>query len=152
MKKLIAAAVAPLMLVACADASAPEDPDVQDPAALNEEAEAEQPAISEPDLSGEFLLTQVNQGQIPSVYDMIATFDDEGFMTIASQCVRLKYQLNRTGGNVTPEKVPGGGCDRRLTDGERYVDAAIPDMNILIEMGDGLMMTGTSGNISMDRR
>ena len=149
-KMLLAALALPFALVACSDAEAPEDPDVQDEAALNEDAPepAPQPEL---DLSGTWSMDSWNNAGVPSVFPITMTFGDDDVLTVNSDCVTMRYQLNRQGNSITPEHLGTSKCARNLTDGEKIIEDVIPELNIVAYMGDQLVLTGTSGVMKLSR-
>ena len=145
----------PLALVACADSSSPEDPDVQDPAALDENAgenvDAEPAAQPELDLSGSWSISNFNGQTNLSTHPITVTFP-EGRMQLTSECIDYAYALNRTGNIIAPEKISGTACPRGLSGGEQQLDEAIPQLNVIVTRGEeALSFSGPGGNLLLGR-
>ncbi|WP_265587491.1 hypothetical protein [Sphingomicrobium arenosum] len=148
MKTLFALSIAlPLMLAACADAEAPEDADVQDPAALDEAPE-EKAAL---DLSGQWQVIAHNNIKIGSVYAAIASFGEDDVMTVNSDCLTMRFQLNRDGNMVEPQHLGTTQCGRPQTDGELMIEEVVPQANIIAESQGELMMSGPGGTLRLVR-
>ncbi|MCJ7421145.1 hypothetical protein [Sphingomicrobium astaxanthinifaciens] len=139
----------PLLLVACADAEAPEDPDVQDAAALGTQEPA--PEAAELALDGQWQVIAHNNLKLPSVFPAIARFGDDGTMTVNSACVTMRFALNREGNMIAPEHLgtDTGGCDRPQTDGEVLIEDVVPQSNIIADTGHELLISGPGGTLRL---
>ena len=144
----------PLALAACGDAEAPVDPDVQDPAALDEAGEnvdAVEAAPAELDLSGSWTITRFNGSSNLSTHPITVTFADDQ-MQLKSRCIDYAYALNRQGNVIAPEQVLAQACPNGLSSAEQQLDAAMPQLNIIVARGEeALNLNGPGGNLLLGR-
>ena len=144
----------PLALAACADAEAPTDPDIQDPDAI--EADGENVAMDDAtpadlDLSGNWTITRFNGASNISTHPITVTFADDQ-MQLTSRCIDYAYALNRNGNVIAPEQVMAQACPNGLSGAEQQLDAAIPQLNVIVARGeDALSFSGPGGNLLLGR-
>ena len=140
-------------LAACADATAPEDPDVQDPAALSNDAgdeTAEAPAPVELDLSGNWTIADYNGASNLSTFPITVTFDGDR-MVLTSRCLDYAFDLNRQGNIIQPALASDSVCQAGLTGGEESLFRDMPGFNILMERDGELRFNGQSGVLVLQR-
>lgn len=155
MTRLALCLALPLALAACSDTTAPEDPDVQDPAALDESADADVAVEADPanlDLSGTWSLASLNGSENFTNYPITATFDGDN-MTLTSRCIRLVYELGRTGNIIAPEQQSQDVCPAGLSPAEQNLVEGLPQINVILarEEGARLVMSGPGGNVQLTR-